>query len=73
MLRLLETKDDGVTWHEIYSCAATERDVQRETDIIRAVAQSQEGQKRILYVGGRHGLWKSVDEGKTWNKSGGVQ
>ena len=72
-IKLLETKDGGRNWREVYSRTTTQDDNQREAEIIHSVAQIREGANRDLLIGGRYGLWKSADEGATWKRLGGAQ
>jgi photosystem II stability/assembly factor-like uncharacterized protein len=72
-VKVLETKNGGEDWNEIYSHAVEKDDWQREPEIVNAVAQIPTSSGRTLLIGGRHGLWKSDDEGKTWKRLGGIQ
>jgi photosystem II stability/assembly factor-like uncharacterized protein len=72
-VRLLETKDSGQTWREIYSRSMTRDESGQYRQIIQSVSQVTEGTGRRLLIGGRYGLWTSIDEGATWKILGGLQ
>jgi photosystem II stability/assembly factor-like uncharacterized protein len=73
IIKLLETRDGGQTWHDIYSREITSDDAQHAGEIIRSVAQIRKEEKREIVIGGVYGLWTSTDEGATWKRIGGLQ
>ena len=70
-VKVFETKDDGRTWHEIYSHTVTKGG--RPGEVVRAIAQLPSTTGRTLVLGGADGVWKSDGEGKTWKRLGGIQ
>jgi photosystem II stability/assembly factor-like uncharacterized protein len=70
-IKVLETKDGGRTWHEIYSHPVTVYDG-RADRIVRAVSQMPNGTGRTLVLSGSDGVWK-CDDGQTWKRLGGIQ
>jgi len=73
-VRVLETRDRGETWREIYSSPHAQVGFPGEVrEVVKTVVRVQNGSESSLWVGGLRGLWKSDDEGKTWKPVGGVQ
>jgi photosystem II stability/assembly factor-like uncharacterized protein len=81
MAKVIESRDGGQTWNDIYSVTPATTDLKsssnyygnRTATLIRTVCQLPSERGRSLLVGGSNGLWKSDDEGKTWKRLGGVQ
>jgi hypothetical protein len=70
-VKVLETKDGGKSWNEVYSHAAGG---QFQTQgLVRGVAQVKSDTGRSLLLATREGLLKSDDEGTNWKKLGGIQ
>jgi photosystem II stability/assembly factor-like uncharacterized protein len=72
-LRVVETKNRGRSWQDIYSYPVRSDERQSAREVLKAVTQIPGSSKRGLLVGGEHGLWKSEDEGHSWKRLGGVQ
>lgn len=72
-IKVLETKDSGDTWQEIYSYKLTKDDEYNENKIVNVVRQVKVDSGRSLFVGGLIGLWRSDDEGKSWYRLGGIR
>lgn len=68
---VLETRDGGATWHEIYSRPANGQF--RGEEFIRGVAQITRPGGRSLFLASKQGLLRSEDEGRTWKPLGGIR
>lgn len=73
VVRVLETNDFGATWRVIFSRALDRDDRNHASDIVRSVAQLVSKGGRSIFLGGRIGLWRSDDEGRSWSRLGGVR
>lgn len=69
-LIVLETKDGGASWHEIYSHTTSGQF--RAEGFIRGVAQVGRKSGRSLLLASREGVLRSDDEGHTWKPLGGI-
>jgi photosystem II stability/assembly factor-like uncharacterized protein len=72
-VNLLETKDGGAIWSELYSYKLTASDEHQEREIIRCVTQFSSNSGRSILLGGRLGLLRTNDEGKSWVRLGGAR
>jgi photosystem II stability/assembly factor-like uncharacterized protein len=72
-IRVLETKDSGNTWQEVYAYRLSKEDEYHENEIVNVVSQVKADVGRSLFVGGVIGLWRSDDEGKSWYRLGGIR
>lgn len=71
-VKVLETNSSGNTWQEIYSYRLSKDDEYNVGKIVNVVNQVRQDKGRSLYVGGLIGLWRSDDEGKSWDRLGGI-
>jgi aryl-phospho-beta-D-glucosidase BglC (GH1 family)/photosystem II stability/assembly factor-like uncharacterized protein len=51
--------DDGVTWRRLFACGGC-----------RVIAVRRDDAGRVLLAGGEAGLWRSSDDGATWDEVG---
>lgn len=72
-ITVLETQDSGDSWNFCYSYRLTTGDENYDRQIVRSVCQFSSGNKRTMLLGGRIGLLRSDDQGKTWVRLGGVR
>jgi photosystem II stability/assembly factor-like uncharacterized protein len=70
-VRVLETKDGGASWNEIYRRAVSGQF--RGEGLIRGVAQVQHPGGRSILMATSEGLLRSEDEGRTWTQVGGIR
>lgn len=71
--KVFETKDAGETWSQIYAHDLIQKNGYQDIETICGISQMISGSGRVLFVGGSRGLWKSKDEGITWELIGGVK
>jgi photosystem II stability/assembly factor-like uncharacterized protein len=67
---VLETKDGGATWKEIYRRAVSGQF--RGQGLIRGITQLNRAGGRSILMATSEGLLRSEDEGRTWSPLGGI-
>lgn len=72
-IKVLETQDRGDNWREIYSYKLTKDDEYNENKLVNVVSQTTIANRRSLFIGGLIGLWRSDDEGRSWQRLGGIR
>lgn len=71
IVKVLETKDGGASWNEIYRHTASVQSPGRL--LVRGVAQIKRAGGRSILMATKEGLMRSEDEGRTWTTLGGLR